>query len=195
MTVLSCNRGCQSGTPILCLLGAACRITTLPSPQPPVSWHSPANWGQSGLLSFGVKVEGCKMPWEPPRVPDRQAKLAEWKQAEDSCKCGCERQGNPGLGKRHSSFLLGRGVAVLSEPGAEWQDLVLRNVTVNPSMGWGGLGWSEGALLQWRNAQQPSTVCKGHRELMLQTIQIRRNRTRRDRRACLRHSGNHQDSG
>ena len=68
MTVLSCNRGCQSGTPILCLLGAACRIITLPPPQPPVSWHSPANWGQSGLLSFGVKAEGCKMPWEPPRV-------------------------------------------------------------------------------------------------------------------------------
>ena len=122
------------------------RIITLPSPQPPVSWHSPVNWGQSGLLSFWVKEEGCKMPWEPPLVPDMQAELAECKQAKDLCKCGCETE-QPGLGQRHSSLLLGRGVAVLSEPGAEWQDLVLRNVTVNPSMGRGGLGWSGGVLL------------------------------------------------
>lgn len=46
-------------------------------------------------------------------------------------------------GRWHSSFLLGWGVVVLSEPRAEWQEQLFRNVSVDPSIRVGAW-WSRG---------------------------------------------------
>lgn len=62
--------------------------------------------GQNGPPFLWMKYKGYKISWEPPLVPDMQTKLAEWKQAEDSCKRGCVSQSTEGQGNCPLQFCL-----------------------------------------------------------------------------------------
>lgn len=126
-----------------CLLGGLPAVS---------QYHHPLDTPATCQLAFGGKLESewstfllgarekraAKSPGRHPSPSDMQTKLAAWKHAEKECKCGCVRQSTEGPGKWHSSFLLGRGVMVLSEPGAEWREQSVLMSAEGPELEQGG---------------------------------------------------------